>query len=463
MDLQFGNRIIIFVKLLQHYTIQEIMKIVKLLFTTLLSVFSCICSYAQQSWTLEECIDYAHRNNLQVKQQEVSVRQAENSVKQSKLDFIPTFNASLGYNLNWGKSVNINDLEITNQLTQSATANLGASTPILEGFAKHNTLKSNRTQLQISQQEVERLKNEITISITQAYLQLLLSIEIEKSARESFNSVARQVERTALLVEAGSQPYSALLDIEAQLSTERVQLVAAGNDIKSNRLTLLQLMDIQDDSNFTIAVPEIDDTLGIFIKESINSIYNSATTLPQIRTAELQLSKSRYDYKIQKGYLFPSISFNAGYGTYFSDSQHSRFFDQFNENRNPSMGFSLSIPIFNGWRRSAAVRNAGLNVESARIELKRRHHTLYKEIQMAANNAENSYEKYKAALHNMKASEESFEYVRNKFNAGTLNGTDYIVAKSNLFKAQSEFYQTKFQYIFQLKILDFYKGTPIKL
>ncbi len=439
------------------------MKISKLLITILLCAFSCVHSHAQQRWTLEECIEYAHKNNLQVKQQEISVEQAENNVKQSKLDFIPSVNASSGYNLNWGKSVNINDLEITNQLTQSVTANIGASAPIIEGLAKQNTLKSTRTQLQISRQEVERLKNEIAISITQAYLQLLLSIEIEKSAQESFNSVARQVERSALLVEAGSQPYSTLLDIQAQLATERVQLVTAGNDIKSNRLALVQLMDMEDDSNFAIEIPAIDDSLGSFMAEETGAIYNSATTLPQIRTAELQLQKSIYDYKIQRGALYPSLSFNAGYGTYFSDSQHSRFFDQFNENRNPSIGFSLSIPILNGWRRGASVRNAGLNVKSAEIELKRRHHTLYKEIQQASNNAQNSYEKYKAALQNMRASEESFEYVENKFNAGALNGTDYIVAKSNLFKAQSEFYRTKFQYIFQLKILDFYKGIPIKL
>lgn len=439
------------------------MRNVKLLVLLLLSVMTQTALMAQQSWTLEECIEYAHANNLQVKQQMIAVKQAEINVKQSKLDFIPSFNASAGHNFNWGKSVNINDLEITNQLTQSTTANVSASTPVIEGLAKHNVLKSNRTQLHISQQEVEKLKNEITISITQAYLQVLLSMEIEKSARESFNSVEQQVARTKMLVDAGSQPYSALLDIEAQLAAERVQLVTATNDIKSNSLTLAQLMDLPQGTTFNIEIPEIDDSLTLFIKEEIDGIYNRATTLPQIRSAELMLQKSRYDYKTQKGYLYPSISFNAGYGTYFSDSQSSRFFDQFNENRNPSIGFSLSVPIFNGWRRSAAVRNARLNVESAKIELERRHHNLYKEIQQASNNAENSYEKYKAALQNMKASEESFQYVEDKFNAGALNGTDYIVAKTNLFKSQSEFYQTKFQYIFQLKILDFYKGTPIKL
>lgn len=419
---------------------------------------------AQQRWSLEACIDYAHKNNLQVKQQEIAVKQAQTNVKQSKLDFIPSFNASIGHNFNWGKSVNINDLEIiTNKLTQSTSANVSTSTPIVAGLAKHYTLKSSRTQLQISQQEIEKLKNEISIAITQAYLQVLLAFEIEKSAEQSYKSVEQQKERTKVLVDAGSQPFSALLDMEAQLASELVQLIAARNDIKSNMLTLAQLMELPQESGFEIETPLLDDDMLEFAKENISTIYDHALSLPQIKSAELELQKSRYDYKMQKGQLYPSISFTAGYGTYFSDSQHSAFFDQFNENRNPSVGLSLTVPIFNGWRKSSALRNAGYNVENAKLELKRRHNNLYKEIQQANNNAENSFAKCRAALQNMRASQESFTYVENKFNAGVLNSTDYIVAKTNLFKAESEYFQSKFQYIFQLKILDFYKGIPIKL
>ena len=413
---------------------------------------------------MEECVEYAYNNNLQIKQQEIAVKQAENNLKQSKLDFIPSFNASLGHNFNWGKSVNINDLEIiTNRLTQSTSANISTSTPIIEGLAKHYTLKSSRTQLQITRQEVEKLKNEISIAITQAYLQVLLAVEIEKCAKQSYKSVEQQRNRSKILVEAGSQPYSTLLDIEAQLASELVQLVAAGNDVKSNLLTLAQLMELPEDDQFEVEIPFLEDSIGLHSNEDISTIYAQALSLPQIKGAELQLQKSRYDYKMQKGQLFPSIAFTAGYGTYFSDSQNSAFFDQFNENRNPSVGFSLSIPILNGWRRGSALRNAGYNVENTELELQKRHNTLYKEIQQASTNAENAYAKYRAATQNMRASRESFSYVENKFNAGVLNSTDYVVAKTNLFKAESEYYQSKFQYIFQLKILDFYKGTPIKL
>ena len=197
--------------------------------------------------------------------------------------------------------------------------------------------------------------------------------------------------------------------------------------------------------------------------ENLNSIYNSALDLPQIKSAELALEKSRLDLKIQKGQAYPVVSLSAGYGSYYSNSQEKAFFSQFNDNRNPSLGFSLRIPVFNNWRTNTSIRNARLNVKNYELDLEIKHQNLFKEIQQAYNDALSAYEKYKAAEQNMASSQESFSYVEKKFDLGMLNGTDYTVSRTNLFKAQSEFYQAKYQYIFQLKILDFYKGIPLTL
>lgn len=430
-----------------------------------LLLFTGISAAAQDVWTLEKCIKYAHENNLQIQQQQLNVEQSKNNVLQSKLDFIPTVSGSMNHSMNWGRSVNLQDLEIIkNQLSQSTSANLSASLTVFEGFSKHRTLKSNKTQLEISQQQVEQLKNEISISITQAYLQVLLAKEIEKTALESYNSVAEQVERTKKLVAAGSQAYSSQLEIQAQLATEKVQLVTAQNNVRTNILTLIQLLDIPTETNFLISTyNNQDENILPFNEDNVNNIYGSALSLPQIKSSELTLEKSKLQYKIQKGAALPRISFSAGYGTYYSDGQSQAFFSQFNDNRNPSIGFGLSIPIFNGWRSNTAIRNARISVKSSEIELKKAHQTLYKEIQQAYNEALSCYEKYKAAQQNMESARESFGYTEKKFDLGMLNGTDYTVAKTNLFKSQSEYYQSKFQYLFQLKILDFYKGIPIKL
>ena len=136
---------------------------------------------------------------------------------------------------------------------------------------------------------------------------------------------------------------------------------------------------------------------------------------------------------------------------------------QFNENRNPSLSFGLSIPVFNSWRTNTAIRNARIEVKKSDINVKSQEQLLYKEIQQAANDAHSFFARFKATEDNVKAMQESFRYVQQKFDVGTLNATDYTVAKANLFKSQSDFYQAKYQYIFQLKILDFYKGNPITL
>jgi outer membrane protein len=415
-------------------------------------------------WSLNKCIKYAIENNLQIKQQEIAVQQAKNNITQAKMAFLPTLSGSMNHGMNWGRSVNLQDLEIVkNKLSQSTSANLSASLNIFDGFVKHNSLKSEKKSLEINIQNVEKQKNDISISIAQAYLQILLSEKILETASESYKSIEAQVERTKKLVDAGSQAYSTLLEVQAQLGTEKVQLVAAENDVRTNYIALKQLLDLRNSETFNIITPNLSNLISYFDGRDIESIYSKSLGLPQIKSAEISLEKSRIDYKIQKGRAYPSVSFSAGYGTYYSDNSQAAFFRQFNDNKNPSVSFGLSIPILNGWQSNTAIRNARLNVKNAEIELKIKHQTLYKEIQQAFNNALSSYEKMRASEQTMKSSQESFDYVEKKFSVGLLNGTDYTVSKANLFKAKSDYYQSVYQYIFQTKILDFYTGTPITL
>ena len=366
--------------------------------------------------------------------------------------------------MSWGRSVNLNDLEIIeNQLSQSTSMNISASVPLFEGMQKHNTVKSSLKQLEIAGVNVEKLQDEISLAVAQAYLQVLLNKEIEKSAMASYSSMQEQVEKSRQLVEAGSQAYSSLLEVQAQLASEKVQLVTAGNNVRGSLLALAQLLDMEDFEKFDIEVPDVDYLTLAFTEESVEEIYGYASSLPRIKGAELALEQSKLQYKIQKGAALPVISFNAGYGTYYSDNQESAFFEQFNNNRNPSMGFGISIPIFNNWRNNTSIRNARLNMKNAEIELQLQHQNLLKDIQQAYNDAIASYEKLNAASENMSAAKESFKYTQEKFNVGMLGGTDYTVAKTNLFKAESDYLQSKFQYIFQLKVLDYYKNTPLTL
>lgn len=426
--------------------------------------------HAQDSWSLERCIRYAWDNNLTIRQQSLETVRSEAMLMQSRLSFLPSISASFGHNLNWGRSVDLQNLEIIhNKLSQSTSASANASIYLLDGLSKLNNLKSSRKSVEISLQEVERLKDEISISIVKSYLQILLSKEIEASAIESLNAVTAQRERTKLLVEAGNQPYSSLLEIESQLASERVQAVTAGNQVITNTLALQQLLDLPYDPEFRIEIPDTDCLLPESTDMNTEEIYSAAQSMPVIQSARLALDKGELDLRTARGQYYPKISLSASYGTFFSSSTFAPdgsvypFFEQFRDNINPSISIGLTIPIFNNWSTKANMENARAAKESLELDLKIKQQTLYKEIQTAVTEAGTYLRQMEAALANMNSMRESFRYVEEKFNAGALNGTDYTVAMSNLKKAESEYLQAKYQYIFQLKIIDFYKGVPLSL
>lgn len=427
------------------------------------------CS-AQDIWSLERCIEYACANNLSIKQQSLEVTRSENQLLQSRLSFVPSLSASVGHNLNWGRSVDLQNLEIIhNQLSQSTSASANTSIQLLDGLSKLYSLKSSRKSIDISLQEVERLKDEISISIVRSYLQILLAKEMLATSQENFKSISEQRDRTRLLVEAGSQPYTALLDIESQLAAERVQTVTAESQVTTSTLALQQLLDLPYSKDFQIHVPEIDGMLSSYHGYSADEIYASAQNLPVIQSARLSLDKGDIELKAAKGQYWPKISLSASYGTFYSSSSYSPsgtaypFFEQFRDNINPSISIGLSIPIFSNWSVRTNVRNAELSRRSLEIDLKLKQQTLYKDIQTAVTEADTYYRKMEAALANVNSMQESFRYVQEKFNTGTLNGTDYTVARTNLLKARSEYLQAKYQFVFQIKIIDFYKGLPLTL
>lgn len=423
-------------------------------------------------WSLEKCIAYAKENNLQVKQTALQIESAKNSLLGAKLALVPSVSASMSHSMNWGRSVNLQTLEIIhNKLSQSTSASLGASVTVFDGLANVNTLRSSRAQLKISEQQVEKLKNDITIEITKAYLQVLLAEEILNAAEVSCNSMALQVDRTSKLVDEGSQAYSTLLEIKAQYAQEQVNLVSAKNDVRTNRLTLTQLLDLPDSDaeRFSVAAPDTSSVSMAALKvtvpsETIGAIYDMALVLPQIKSAEYSLEKSKYDYRTARGRLYPSISLSAGYGSYHTGGDGGgAFFPQLDKNKNYSLSFSMSIPIFAGLQYRLSARNSKVAMESSRIDFEIQKHNLYKEVQTAYNEAFSALERLKAAEENLRSISESFTYTENKFNVGMMTGTDYNIAKANLFKTKSSFIQSKYQYLFDLKIIDFYKGKPVTL
>ncbi|MDR1406294.1 MAG: TolC family protein [Prevotellaceae bacterium] len=420
---------------------------------------------AQAAWTLEQCINYGLDNNILIKQQALTAEQSANLWKQSKLNFLPSLNARVSYNMSWGRSVDLQNLQIIqNQLTQSFSPNLNASVNLFEGLQKLNTVKRNRADYQASVQDAEQIRNTVALEITRAFLQVLLAQEVLVTAEKSRESVSRQHEQTRKLVAAGSQPYSTLLEMEAQLASEEVQFVTARNNVDLTYLSLQQLINRDPAGNFEIVAPVIDVDM-VQRREIIGSIYESAVRLPQIKTSEFRLESARHALAVAKGRYLPTISLSAAYGSYFTNpnGDNMDFGQQLRNNRSPSLNFGLNIPLFQNGSIAMGAKNARLSLRIAELELDSKHQQLYKEIQQAVADAAAAYNRYKATEQTVAAMQESFRYTQEKFDVGLVQATDYTIAKNNLFKAESDKLQAKYQYIFQTKIIDFYKGIPITL
>ncbi|MCL2098644.1 MAG: TolC family protein [Bacteroidales bacterium] len=444
----------------------------------LFCIFGTTPSLAQD-WSLEQCISYAWEHNINLQQQGLATEQYENSLFQSKMNFVPRVGINASYNMNWGWATLeriITDasgtytISVQEQIaTQNFSPSISASINLFEGLKKINTLRYNQSNLKAAEQDLELMRNNIALWVAQAYLQVLLSKEMLTVAENSCQNIENQLNRVKQLVAAGSRPHSEQLDMEAQLAAEEMQRVMAENKLTADYLTLRQHLNLQEQAEFEIALPVInidDQGLG---SNDVNSIYSAAQGLPQIKGAEFRMQSAKHNWNIARGNYWPTLSISAFFGSGYSNPYYDihgssvNFWDQLTNRRGHGIGFNLSIPILNNWSIHTNAKNARLNYHSAQLEVEKQQQTLLKEIQTAANEASASYNKYKAANRNVTASQESFRYVEQKFETGLLTATDYNVAKTNLLKAQSEEAQSKYQYVFQLKVLDLYKGLPIKL
>lgn len=444
-----------------------------LVFPVMLYCLLCTTKISGQEWTLERCIKYAWDNNISLQQQELNTEQYSNNLLQSKLNFLPSAGIRASENMSWGMSTfqrSTKDADGKEQLiavqergfSHSFTPSIYASLSIFEGLKKLSTLKRNQSELKAAEQDLEYQRNTISINVAQAYLQVLLSIEMLSVAENSYKSIETQLTRLKQLVQAGDKALSEQLDMESQLATAEMQRVTAQNSLDMNYLSLQQYLNLPPNSNFAIVIPAINMDSAIQ-ENNIHSIFTSALNLPQIKSAEFRLKSAEQSLSVARADYWPTLTANAGYGSAYYSSQTTLFWDQLVDHNNPTLGFSLNIPLFNNWRYATNSKNAKLNYRVAELEVANKKQTLYKEVQTATTDAQAAYNKYQAANRNVTASQESFRYVEQKFETGLSNATDYNVAKNNLLKAQSEEAQAKYQYIFQLKIIDLYKGLPIKL
>ena len=421
-------------------------------------------------WNLQQCIDYAIENNIQVKQMTLQTKSSKSSLEQSKAGLLPDVNANAGYSFNFGRSVDPTTYEFTDNEFRSINASVSSSITLFNGLQQYNTIRRNQYTLLADLEELEDMKYSITLQVATAYLQILFDEELLEVSNNQLEITKGQEQRTQILVEAGSLAKGNLLEIQAQLAQEELSRINAENNLKTSYLNLTQLLELDTADGFEILVPELDDPTGILMIDSVGVIFEKSKGLPKIKKQELRLQSSEKSLLISKGMLSPTVYLSASYGSYYSsaainplDGSDFTFSEQFDNNRNLAITLGIRIPIFNNFSVKNNITQSKLQVENSKYELELAENQLFKDIQTARNSAEAALAKYNASKKAVEAQEESFSYTQQKFDLGLVNSVDYNTAKNQLTKSQSDMVQSKFEFIFRINILNFYQGIPFQL
>ncbi len=452
---------------------------------------------AQKQWTLKECIDYALEHNIQIKQQYLNLELSKGNLLQSKMALLPNINGSANQVYNYGKTIDMFTNTFATEKVQSNNFYLSSGITLFNGFQLLNTIKQNQYDAMSSAYSLDKFENDISLNIATAYLQILYNQELLEISKNQLEITTQQVERTKKLVDAGTLAKGSLLTMQSQAAGEELQLVSAQNQLDLSYLTLIQLIDLDSPKDFTIEKPIIEMAPDVsFLTEPIQIYEKSLTILPEIKSAELKVKSAYTGLSLARGRISPSLSLRGSIGTgysgastryngfttngqdiigYTSESipvpvvkphidyniEKIPFNDQINDNINKSIGIYLTIPIFNNFQVKNTISASKINLKNAEYNLDLTKNNLNKSIYQAYADAKAALKKYYATLKAVEAMEESFKYTQQKFDVGMVNSIDYNDAKNKLVKAKSDLLQAKYEYVFRIKILDFYQGKPL--
>ncbi len=444
----------------------------KILLTFLTSVFLLAATgnlNAQERWDLQKCFDYAIENNIQIKQQGLNTQYNQNLVKQAKNDKLPNLNAQFSNEYAFGRSLTY-DNTYDNINSASVSGALSTSMTLFDGMTLSNTVKQRELDLQVTMQELQKTKDDIMLSIAAEYLKILFAEEVLAVDSANIEVTKQQINRTSQLVNAGSLAKGALLEIEAQLAREELQLVNDLNSVQLAYLNLYQFLDLPMTESFKIEKPTLPELQANLTIMNAFDVFNNAINIrPEIKAAQLRVESASKALQIAKGSQYPTLSFGANYYNLYNNQysdiygESISFGDQLKNNGRSSLGVSLAIPIFNRFQVKSGISNSELQIADYQYQLQSARNVLRKEIEQVYINALASLNSYLSTEKAVASMQEAFRYTEEKFNVGMINSVEYNQSKSNLTSAQSDLIQAKYEYIFRTKILDFYNGIPITL
>ena len=450
--------------------------------------------------TLQEAIDFALKNNLSIKQNSLQVEQGLNTLEQSKWAKYPSLNGGTNFNVFTGRNINPFTNGIITNTVGSNGFGLNSAVTIFDGYQTRNGIALNQLNLEASRLDLQAMKNQITLNIVVGYLNVLSQQDLLAVAQRQIEVTQTQLERTQKLVNAGSLPETNLYDIKAQLANDEVSVVNAENAIISAKLTLKQLMNSAADRDIDVVRVEVPNPNVQPYPNSSAQVYEIAQGfLADVQAADMRVKASQKGVDIAKGLKMPVISatanINSNYttaaenvsvtqriveteagfvnvgGTRYpviafvptssTTSEKINYFRQLTGNANNSFGVSVRIPIFNGYSTKFRLTTAQINQKQSEIQADNVRLRLRQDIDQAYVNLTNSAKRFSALGKQVSALEESFRAAESRFNVGSLNALDYSISKTNLDRARINQIQAKYDYIFRIKILDYYQNKPL--
>ncbi|MEH6682452.1 MAG: TolC family protein [Sediminicola sp.] len=424
-----------------------------------------------KKWTLQECVEYAVEHNLTIAQAELDLE----NVKIDKMDAIgamlPDLNATSSVSGNTGLILNPTTNSYVTGTIMSVSNSATASVLLFDGLRNINRLNRAKLNALASQYNLDDLKDDIRLTVANTYLQIVSNKETLKVFQAQYAVTEQDLKRTQELVESGVVPRGDLLEIEATAATQEQQIVAAQNDVLISRISLAQLLQISDYENFDIAEEVFEIPPSEILNNSPKNIFEKALTFRnEIKFSESNVDLAKKDLQISKGALYPTLSAFFNYNTRYSDQnfdpltgQLISFKDQLYLNDGISYGAQLNIPIFNGFSVKNNIKRAEISVDKAEVQLLQDKLTLESNVNQAYVDVSGSYKAYLAAEKTLEARRLAYEYSKERYDVGLMNAFDYSQSQSRVDNAEADAIRTKYDYIFRLKVLEFYFGIPISI
>lgn len=453
-------------------------------------------SSAQEVITIQQAIDKTLSNNLQVKQAQFSAALSDESFKQSKNALLPTLNASISGNRNFGRSIDPSTNQFISQQFNSANGSLSTSVDLFAGGQKINQIKQNKLLLQADKTNVEKIKNDLILQVVTSYMQILFNKDLLKAAQQQLDVAKQTANQQQQLLDVGNKTLADVSQAKSQVAVSELEVTNAQNNLAISYLTLNQLMELPSDNKFEVQVPLVDAIAIAKNSYSAPEVVSIAMNVfPDIKLASIRTQAAEKAIDVARGTYYPRLSVGGGLGSNYSSGRqfvesivpngvrqvgtvqgtnqivvtdaflttyaNQKFSSQIQDNFNQFVGVNLSIPIFNGFQARSNVRRAKINYQNAQVDEQLSKNNLNKVIFQAVADLRAAESRYESTTNAFAAQKDAFFVIEQRYNVGLANSVEFSTAQTNRNKAEIDMIQAKYDLLFKSKVIDYYLGKQI--